>query len=522
MHAELVTGYRAGSSVITEGIGSASPNGAAVPAVLESDSDEISPQDALSHAVERDSLYRRSNAITGRAVARDSVYRRSLATADGLAVIVTLLVATRLVGGNHQVARIVEAILAVALMVIIVKVIGLYDRQESLIRKSTLDEAPVLFQLATLYALIFWLINGELVSGHTDRRVLLFLWISLFPNLLLFRAAARGIARLVTPAERSLVIGDRSTCERIRAKLTTRNALHADVVACIPLDSVGDREAAHLPSHSADVRALVAHYEVERIIIAPERSDLEDVMNLTCAASAVGVKVSVVPRILEVIGSAVEFEDIEAIPLLTMRHVQLSWSSQLIKRALDVVVSLVGLLLLAPVWAVIAVAIKLDSPGPTLFRQSRVGREGKLFEMLKFRTMVDGAHEQRDQLRHLNEAQGLFKIASDPRITRVGGLLRRLSLDEIPQLWNVVCGDMSLVGPRPLVAEEDCHIRGWHRRRLQLTPGMTGHWQILGSARIPLDEMAKIDYLYVTNWSLWNDLKILLRTIPYVAARQGM
>jgi lipopolysaccharide/colanic/teichoic acid biosynthesis glycosyltransferase len=136
--------------------------------------------------------------------------------------------------------------------------------------------------------------------------------------------------------------------------------------------------------------------------------------------------------------------------------------------------------------------------------------------------MVDGAHEQRDQLRHLNEAQGLFKIARDPRITRVGGLLRRLSLDEIPQLWNVVCGDMSLVGPRPLIAEEDCHIVGRHRRRLQLTPGMTGHWQILGSARIPLDEMAQIDYLYVTNWSLWNDIKILLRTVPYVASRQGM
>jgi lipopolysaccharide/colanic/teichoic acid biosynthesis glycosyltransferase len=136
--------------------------------------------------------------------------------------------------------------------------------------------------------------------------------------------------------------------------------------------------------------------------------------------------------------------------------------------------------------------------------------------------MVDGAHAQREQLRHLNEADGLFKIARDPRITRVGRVLRRLSLDELPQLWNVVRGDMSLVGPRPLIAEEDRHIQGWYRRRVQLTPGMTGHWQILGSARIPLNEMAKIDYLYVTNWSLWNDIKILLRTVAYVAAGQGM
>jgi exopolysaccharide biosynthesis polyprenyl glycosylphosphotransferase len=474
-------------------------------------------------AVATDNVHRRINAITGRAVARDSFYRRSLAIADVLAVIVTLLVATRLVGGNHEVDRAIEAVVMVGLMVVMVKVIGLYDRQESLMRKSTLDEAPLLFQLTTLYALIFWLINGQFVTGLTDRRGLLVVWITLFPNLLLFRTGARWISRLKTPAERCLVVGEFATCERIRAKLAARTALHADVVACVPVDAAGSQpEGAPFPSQTADVQALVAEYRVDRVIIAPGHTDLEEVMNLAGAAAAVGVKVSVVPRILEMIGSAVEFDDIEEIPLLTMRRVQLSWSSQLIKRALDVVISVSGLVLLAPAWAFIAIAIRLETPGPVLFRQIRVGRDGKLFEMLKFRTMVDGAHEQRDQLRHLNEAQGLFKIARDPRITRVGGLLRRLSLDEIPQLWNVVCGDMSLVGPRPLIAEEDCHIRGRHRRRLQLTPGMTGHWQILGSARIPLDEMAQIDYLYVTNWSLWNDIKILLRTVPYVASRQGM
>ena len=142
--------------------------------------------------------------------------------------------------------------------------------------------------------------------------------------------------------------------------------------------------------------------------------------------------------------------------------------------------------------------------------------------MLKFRTMVDGADSMKDGLRGLNEAAGLFKIEADPRITRLGRLLRRSSLDELPQLFNVIRGNMSLVGPRPLVVDEDERVTGYDRRRLQLTPGMTGRWQILGSARIPLSEMVKIDYLYVANWSVWLDLKILLQTIGFVAYRRGL
>jgi lipopolysaccharide/colanic/teichoic acid biosynthesis glycosyltransferase len=136
--------------------------------------------------------------------------------------------------------------------------------------------------------------------------------------------------------------------------------------------------------------------------------------------------------------------------------------------------------------------------------------------------MVHDAEERKETLRPLNEAQGLFKIADDPRITRVGRFLRRTSLDELPQLVNVWRGEMSLVGPRPLVVDEDAKVRGLDRHRLHLTPGMTGHWQILGSARLPMQEMVGIDYLYVANWSLWTDVKILLRTIPYVLASRGM
>jgi lipopolysaccharide/colanic/teichoic acid biosynthesis glycosyltransferase len=172
--------------------------------------------------------------------------------------------------------------------------------------------------------------------------------------------------------------------------------------------------------------------------------------------------------------------------------------------------------------AAAALAIRLDSRGPVFFRQTRVGRDGKHFGIYKFRSMGVDAEALKADLRHLNETEGLFKIAEDPRVTRIGRLLRRTSLDELPQLFNVWRGEMSLVGPRPLVVDEDAKVEGLDRARLHLTPGMTGHWQILGSARIPMDEMVGIDYLYVANWSLWTDVKILLRTIPYVVRSRGM
>jgi lipopolysaccharide/colanic/teichoic acid biosynthesis glycosyltransferase len=200
----------------------------------------------------------------------------------------------------------------------------------------------------------------------------------------------------------------------------------------------------------------------------------------------------------------------------------LTRSSGIVKRVFDLLGVSIGLLALSPLMIVIAVAIKLDSRGPVFFRQLRVDRHGKRFCMLKFRTMVADAEQRKDELRPLNETRGVFKMAEDPRITGVGRLLRRFSLDELPQLANVMRGEMSLVGPRPLVPDEDCQIEGHRRSRLDVKPGMTGQWQILGSDRVPLEEMVKIDYLYVTNWSLWGDVEIILRTVPHVLGRRGV
>jgi len=194
-----------------------------------------------------------------------------------------------------------------------------------------------------------------------------------------------------------------------------------------------------------------------------------------------------------------------------------------IKRAFDIVGAALMIAILAPAWLMMAFLIKADSPGPILFRQRRIGQDGKAFSMFKFRTMVDGADAQKAALLHLNEAaDGLFKIDGDPRVTRVGRWLRATSLDELPQLLHVIAGTMSLVGPRPLVPEEDARIIGSQRRRLQMRPGMTGVWQVGGASSVPIREMVTLDTGYVDNWSPLVDVKLIAVTAVHVILRKGL
>jgi lipopolysaccharide/colanic/teichoic acid biosynthesis glycosyltransferase len=258
---------------------------------------------------------------------------------------------------------------------------------------------------------------------------------------------------------------------------------------------------------------------VHRIILAPTTTDASGVVDLIRIAKAAGARVSVLPRMLEVVGSAVEFEDVDGMTVLGVRPFGLPRSSHLLKRGFDIVATSIGLVAAGPIIAAVAIAVRLDTKGPIFFRQVRVGREGRHFHIFKFRSMVVGADAQKDRLRALNEVgDGMFKISHDPRVTRVGAFLRRTSLDELPQLFNVLFGDMSLVGPRPLVTDEDAQVLGLDRSRLHLTPGMTGPWQVLG-ARVPMQEMVGIDYMYVASWSLWLDMKLLLRTVRHVLLR---
>ncbi len=453
---------------------------------------------------------------------RDALFRRWLLVADVVAIVGAFVLTVELSSRSLQLTWM--GVVGVPILLVGAKLFGLYDRDETLLRKTTLDEAPKLLQLATMCALVAWLAGGLVVNGELDRHEALFLWLALAGLLVLARAVARMLALAMAPTERCLLIGDEASVRAIGSKLTDHGGVNAKVVAHLDLDKAApwSTDTCSEPRLS-EIRNLAQSLDVHRAIIAPRSADAGEMLNLVRTLKAVGVRVSVLPRLLEVVGSSVEFDDLHGITVMGVRRFDLTRSSSAVKRSFDLLGALLGLLAISPLLIVIAIAIKLDNPGPVFFRQLRVGRDGRRFYMLKFRTMVPNADAMKDSLRHRNEAQeGLFKIADDPRVTRVGKLLRKSALDELPQLLNIVRGEMSLVGPRPLVVEEDERVEGWHRRRLELMPGMTGPWQILGPARVPLREMVAIDYLYVANWSLWTDIKIMLRTIPHVIGRRGL
>ncbi len=220
--------------------------------------------------------------------------------------------------------------------------------------------------------------------------------------------------------------------------------------------------------------------------------------------------------------STLAVEDLDGIPLLALSTVPQDPFALATKRALDVVLSALALLVLSPVFLVVAVAIRLDSPGPVLFRQRRVGMNGREFTLLKFRSMYRDAQARLDALRGRNEVSGpVFKMRDDPRVTRVGRLIRRTSLDELPQFWNVLRGEMSVVGPRPPIPAEVRQYERRHLRRLSVKPGITCTWQVSGRSSIGFDRWMELDLSYIDNWSLWHDVKILARTIPAVLTGRG-
>jgi exopolysaccharide biosynthesis polyprenyl glycosylphosphotransferase len=272
----------------------------------------------------------------------------------------------------------------------------------------------------------------------------------------------------------------------------------------------------------ANLADVLREQAIDEVIITLPWQYHRKIVSIMTHCERENIRARIVPDLFQMTISRMHVEDIAGVPMIGIKEVSISGLNQVVKRSLDLVCAGLVLVVGAPLMAFIALSIKLESPGPVLFQQERVGRNGRRFTVYKFRSMIEGAEEQQAALQSLNEAEGpLFKIKDDPRMTYVGRWLRKLSLDELPQFYNVLRGEMSLIGPRPPLPAEVKQYQEWHKRRLEVAPGITGLSQISGRSELSFDETALLDIYYIENWSLALDTKIILQTIPKVIFGNG-
>ena len=361
---------------------------------------------------------------------------------------------------------------------------------------------------------------------------LMLIWILLF--VILFLGLIRLLRRWILSAlydrgravDRVLVLGSGETGRGLIRTLLARPDLGFKAIGYLhdgdQENNIGLGRIPLLGTFADLPRILEATPDLHTVFIAAPGEMHQQVNKLLRTCHQYGIRAQVVPDLFQLSLNRVEFNNMAGVPILGVREVGMTHWQRVIKRTLDLIVILVAGIPACLATAVIAIAIKLDSPGPVFYASDRVGRHGQLFKMVKFRSMVVDAEARKQELAALNEADGpIFKIKDDPRLTRVGRFLRRSSLDELPQLWNVFRGQMSLVGPRPPLPEEVAQYKPWHRQRLSEIGGLTGLWQVSGRSDLTFDELCLLDIYYIENWSLAMDLRILLQTIPHSLFGRG-
>jgi len=355
---------------------------------------------------------------------------------------------------------------------------------------------------------------------------------------LLFIVLIVGLARLIRrfilallyqrdiQVDRVLVIGSGEAGRGVIRTLLARPDLGFRAVGYLDdrtgENNIGLGRIPHLGSWDELERVLQKHVDLHAVFIVLPGEMNHEILSLLRVCQTHNIQAHVVPDLLQLSLNRVEFNNMAGIPMLSAREVGISRFQQLLKRMLDLALVVTGSVPALLAMGLIALAIKLDSPGPVIYSAERVGKHGKRFKMYKFRSMVRGAEQQKDALVHLNEADGpIFKIKDDPRLTRIGRILRHLSLDELPQIYNVFLGNMSLVGPRPPLPEEVAQYKPWHMQRLSVIGGITGLWQVSGRSNLTFDELCLLDIYYIENWSLALDIRILLQTIPHSLFGRG-
>lgn len=325
--------------------------------------------------------------------------------------------------------------------------------------------------------------------------------------------------------KRIVIVGAGEVGRRVMRTVVARPDLGYEIVGYVDDNpDKGEGRIGHFPGFGSvdNLSRLIDSEEVDEVIITLPWNYHRRILSVLRACARREVRARLVPDLFQMSLSRVEVGDLGGLPLIEIQEIAFNQVELVIKRIIDLIGAIGGLMVGWPFLLLVAIAIKLDSRGPVLFRQLRVGQHGHHFWIYKFRTMRVGAEDELDTLRDQNEGDGpLFKIREDPRVTKTGVILRQSSLDELPQLINVLKGDMSLVGPRPPIPEEVAQYLPWHKRRLSVPPGITGLWQVSGRSELTFDEMVLLDLYYIEHWSAWMDISILLRTVPKVLARDG-
>lgn len=422
-------------------------------------------------------------------------------------------------------------LLLMALVVIVLHIRGVYRMPRW---TTLLDEASAIATGVTISIAIV-LMYAFLQRFYPSRLIFLYAYVLVIALLV----CSRGVARVVRErlwlrgigVDRVLVVGAGQAGQRLLQWLLGQPQLGYQVVGFVddqppPANwGIATQRRVERPPHlgaSGDIGEIVRRQRVDEVIIAlppTAHAQMVEIMN-QCRAHDIEFKL--VPDLFELTMDRVHIHEVAGLPLIGLRQARIAGWNLVVKRCIDIALATLVLVLAAPLIALIAVAIKLDSPGPMLFRQTRVGRGGRLFTCFKFRSMVaDAEAQQRALIEALQADPRHPKDPNDPRRTRVGKVLRATSLDELPQFVNILLGEMSVVGPRPPVPAEVALYDEWHRERLQITPGLTGLWQVNGRSDVGFDEMVQLDLYYAEHWSPWLDLKIILRTIPAIVMSRG-
>jgi exopolysaccharide biosynthesis polyprenyl glycosylphosphotransferase len=403
--------------------------------------------------------------------------------------------------------------------------LGAYRNRRRLVRDGDYSTAIKACTIGTVLQLA---LSYFTKSTHFSRLIFLLSWangiVLFYVAVSMLGHAQRMLVRKGLARSRFLIIGDSESARALRRRLQADADLGKEFVGYITTTprgslSIGQEGVVGMLHEVGDAITLL---RVDHVYVASRDLSHAAILKILDECSARQTQVDMLSDLYEILHGGSTVQQVAGFPMVSLRQAALRKRQEMIKRWMDVGVSLFLIALALPLVCVIVVAIRLDSQGPVFYSQVRVGKGGTRFRMFKFRSMALDADERLDQVRKLNEAVGpIFKIREDPRVTRVGRLLRRTSLDELPQIYNVLRGDMSLVGPRPPLPSEVEVYADWHHRRLTVSQGMTGLWQVSGRSLLAFDEMVKLDIYYIENWSIWLDLLILLRTIPIVLQARG-